>query len=148
MANPKVRPHLQDYPRDAGKEVSEACEAERWLHDVPNELTTPMARISSSDFFIYEPAMLRDRKCCIPVRWFTKKSDNQLYAQCWEMQETVLDGGPPRWRVVERTNLVVCASQFLKNLPELQKDAASYRLPDPTDIIGEFIVALVYKTNY
>jgi len=137
MANPKVRPFLRDYPRDAGPQVSEACEAERWLHDVPDDLTTPMARIGSSDFYIHEPAMLRNAQCVIPVRWFNKKDDNnRLYAHCWEMSTLTTDQGSG-WRVTKSKDLVVCATELLKNFPELCRDSGElYSLPDPTSILG------------
>ncbi|KAJ7498183.1 hypothetical protein B0H11DRAFT_2383263 [Mycena galericulata] len=67
MCNPKVRPHLDFYPEDSGK---------RWLEEIPGNQTTPMARIGTTDYFIYEPAMLTD-------------------GTCWE-----------RWRVVERESEV------------------------------------------
>ncbi|PPQ76947.1 LOW QUALITY PROTEIN: hypothetical protein CVT26_007944, partial [Gymnopilus dilepis] len=57
FANPKVRPHLSVYPEDSGLELSEARQGSRWLHEVPNGQTTPMALIGNQDYFIYEPAM-------------------------------------------------------------------------------------------
>ncbi|KAF9808715.1 hypothetical protein IEO21_07777 [Rhodonia placenta] len=59
MANPRVRPHLHFYPEDRGERpLAEARQAARWLHEMPNELLTPMARVRNQDYYIYEPAML------------------------------------------------------------------------------------------
>ncbi|EED83857.1 predicted protein [Postia placenta Mad-698-R] len=59
MANPRVRPHLHFYPEDHGERpLAEARQAARWLHEMPNELLTPMARVRNQDYYIYEPAML------------------------------------------------------------------------------------------
>ncbi|KAJ8521961.1 hypothetical protein ONZ45_g1372 [Pleurotus djamor] len=55
MANPQVRPHLSFYPEDSGKRLSEARQASRWLHDAPDDQLTPMIRLGSQDYFIYEP---------------------------------------------------------------------------------------------
>ncbi|KAE9383713.1 hypothetical protein BT96DRAFT_772206, partial [Gymnopus androsaceus JB14] len=60
MANPEVRPKLHFYPEDSGEHLSEARQAERWLHEAPDDLLTPMARIRDQDYYIYEPAMLSD----------------------------------------------------------------------------------------
>ncbi|KAK6977422.1 hypothetical protein R3P38DRAFT_3334959 [Favolaschia claudopus] len=37
MANPRVRPHLHFYPEDSGTKLSEARQAQRWLHELPDE---------------------------------------------------------------------------------------------------------------
>ncbi|KAK7007081.1 hypothetical protein R3P38DRAFT_3325555 [Favolaschia claudopus] len=75
MANPRVRPHLHFYPEDSGEKLSEARQGERWLHEIPDEQTTPMVRISTHDYYIYEPAMLDSAagEFCI------------FFAKCWRM---------------------------------------------------------------
>lgn len=42
MANPHVHPHLALYPKDAGLELEHAHQAEKWLHELPDDETTPM----------------------------------------------------------------------------------------------------------
>ncbi|KAJ7923558.1 hypothetical protein B0H13DRAFT_1707124 [Mycena leptocephala] len=132
MANPNVRPHLSFYPEDSGPKLSEARQGERWLKELPDTQTTPMVRIADKDFFIHEPAMLRDGTCCIPTRWFTK--DDQFFANCWAM-ESVTKDEDSGWRVrVKSEPYVVPGSEFLKNFPEFRSDASYYGVPDPANI--------------
>ncbi|KAL6306470.1 hypothetical protein BKA93DRAFT_840752 [Sparassis latifolia] len=137
MANPKVRPHLHFYPEDRGNApLSEGRQAERWLHKIPDEQLTPMARIRDKDYFIHEPAMLTNGLTCMPVRWFTRVKDKQhvLYAKCWEMQTIATENGSG-WRVVQREDFLVPETMFMKNFPELRGDAQRlYGLPDPACI--------------
>lgn len=136
MANPKVRPHLHFYPEDAGVKLSEARQGSRWLHELLPEQTTPMVRIGQQDYYIHEPAMLRDGTCCMPIRWFQR--GNAMYAKCWELDPITTDNGSS-WRVIKRENYEVPLHQFLKTFPELREDAVSiYSIPDPTQITGLF----------
>lgn len=136
MANPKVRPHLSFYPEDSGPRLSEARQGRRWLHELPNDQMSQMARIDNQDYFIYEPAMLRDGTCCIPIRWFVR--NQKLYAQCWQMA-TVNNEACSGWRVVQSSGYEVPENAFMKNFVLLKSDAAScYGLPAPTDILGLF----------
>ncbi|KAK7006456.1 hypothetical protein R3P38DRAFT_3038299 [Favolaschia claudopus] len=134
MANPKVRPHLSFYPEDSGPKLSEARQADRWLKELPDNQTTPMVRIAERDYFIHEPAMLRNGECCVPTRWFTKSG--QLFGKCWQLQPIVTDAGTG-WRVfIASEPLVVAATEFLKNFPELRADVESgfYHKPNPANI--------------
>lgn len=74
MSNPEVRPKLHFYPKDSGEHLSEARQADCWLHGASDTLLTPMARIQDQDYYIYEPAMLSDGTWCIPYCWFTRGS--------------------------------------------------------------------------
>ncbi|KAF8173028.1 hypothetical protein K438DRAFT_1940336 [Mycena galopus ATCC 62051] len=140
MSNPKLRPHLSFYPEDSGPKLSEARQGQCWLNEIPDDQTTPMLRIGADNYFIHEPAMLRDGKFCMPTRWFTK--DGQYYANCWEMSSVASDKGSG-WRVLLKAQpLVVPASEFLKKFPAFQRDAAHYNIPDPTCIIDVFDEAL------
>ncbi|KAJ3859265.1 hypothetical protein EV359DRAFT_75674 [Lentinula novae-zelandiae] len=60
MHNPSVRPHLRFLPEDAGNELSEAYQAQRWLTEQDPKLLTPVHRITGRDFYTLEPALLRD----------------------------------------------------------------------------------------
>ncbi|KAF9554000.1 hypothetical protein CPC08DRAFT_697168 [Agrocybe pediades] len=71
MCNPKVRTHLHFYPQDAGEHLSEARHGARWLSELKPEETTPMIRLSGTDYYIFEPTMLRSGAVCMPFRWFT-----------------------------------------------------------------------------
>lgn len=139
MANPKVRPHLSFYPEDAGAKRSEARQSDRWLHEVANNELTPMARMGTTgsyqDFYIHEPAMLRDGTICMPVRWFTVGL--VLFAKCWRMETVSTDWGEG-WRISECDDYTVPLTEFLKTFPELGEDAeALYGVPHPSKIIGE-----------
>lgn len=136
MANPKVRPNLSFFPEDTGETVSEARQARHWLHDAPAEKIAPMARRGAQDFYIHEPAMLNNGKCCIPVRWFER--DKMLFARCWDMHHLSTDYGQG-WRVVQSENYVVPLADFLKTFTELGRDAASYGIAHPSRIFGTFI---------
>ncbi|KAF9494386.1 hypothetical protein BDN71DRAFT_1563932 [Pleurotus eryngii] len=125
MANPRVRPHLAFYPEDAGQRLSEARQAARWLHEAPGDQLTPMARIGSKDFYVYEPAMLTDGSICMPSRWFLR--GGTLFAKCWSLLPIDLEHGGS-WRVVMRNDFEVSERQFLKNFPDLESDRHHYGL--------------------
>lgn len=144
MANPKVRPHLSFYPEEKKKNVTDARQMHRWLHEAPDDQLTPMARLGrsdgSQDYYIHEPAMLRNGTCCIPVRWF--KIGTSLYAKCWRMEAIATDVGQG-WRVVKCEDFVVPATDFLKTFPELGEDAVTYGLPHPSTIFGQSSIRIL-----
>lgn len=143
MANPKVRPHLSFYPEDSGPKLSEARQGQRWLKELPDTQTTPMLRIGKQDYFIHEPAMLSDGTCCIPTRWFLK--NGEYFANCWQLDPVVSDEHSG-WRVIIRTEAyVVPAADFLKNLPEFERDADHHGVPNPTSIIGQVFFSSVQQ---
>ncbi|KAF8192221.1 hypothetical protein K438DRAFT_1762221 [Mycena galopus ATCC 62051] len=142
MSNSKVRPHLHFYPEDSGPKLSEARQGERWLHELPDKQTTPMARISGKDYYIHEPAILDDGQYVIPTRWFTK--DSQMFAKCWEMQVVTREHSSG-WRVLESQNYIVPAAKFLSNFINFQTDAARYGVPHPSHIVD--VVDLTTMTS-
>jgi hypothetical protein len=136
MSNPHVRGDLHFYPEDSGEHLSEAWQAQRWLHQLDADLTTPMVRIHGNDYFIHEPAMKYSGEVVMINRWFTR--DNKLFARTspmrkhgvgWTVDSSVLAEG-------EAT-----ASDLLLNLPALIEGHERYQLPDPRQIIG-MVVAL------
>ncbi|PPR03825.1 hypothetical protein CVT24_008144 [Panaeolus cyanescens] len=54
ITNPLVRPHLHFLPEDAGPRLSEARQADRWLHEPP----------PPKDFYIYEPSLITGNVLC------------------------------------------------------------------------------------
>ncbi|KAI0701551.1 hypothetical protein C8T65DRAFT_531931, partial [Cerioporus squamosus] len=68
--NPCIRPHLHFYPEDSGSMLKECWQASRWLHQLSPEIATPMVRVSSQHYFVYEPAKLVDGRTVVPFRWF------------------------------------------------------------------------------
>lgn len=149
MANPKVRPHLEFYPEDSGAHLTEARQARRWLHEMDNEQLTPMARLTADgrqDYYIHEPAMLRNGTCCIPVRWF--KKDNQLFAKCWKM-DIVSSDTEQGWRIVKSDDFTVPHTQFLKTFPQFCDDASQYGLPHPSRILCKlFLFVLASMSSF
>ncbi|KAF8180489.1 hypothetical protein K438DRAFT_1908238 [Mycena galopus ATCC 62051] len=138
MANPKVRPHLSFYPEDSGPKLSEARQGDRWLKEIPDSQTTPMLRIAGQDYFIHEPAMLRNGDCCIPTRWFTK--NGEFFAKCWALQAVCKDE-LSGWRAIIKSEAyIVPASEFLKNFPDFRSDVESnfYNTPHPTNIFDVY----------
>ncbi|KAJ3845580.1 hypothetical protein EV368DRAFT_90530 [Lentinula lateritia] len=84
MSNQSVRPHLRFLPEDSGKRLSQACQAQRWLNELDPDLLTPAHRVNGQDHFTFEPAVLKDRRVCMPTRWFTRKG--QVHAKAWPMR--------------------------------------------------------------
>ncbi len=137
MANPEVRQLLEFYPEDAGEHLSEARQASRWLNEAPDDQLTPMFRTRrGDDYFIHEPAMLRDGTVCMPYRWFRR--GRKHYARCWRMQ-TCVGEHHSAWRVVKVTGYEVSEDDLLKNFHELCIDAERvYNLPHPSAIAGKY----------
>jgi hypothetical protein len=133
MSNPYVREHLELYPEDAGPRLESACQGSRWLHDMDPGLLTPMHRISGTDFYIYEPAMLVDGRFCIPTRWFRRKG--YMYARAWELTVvnfTDYKGELHRWwEVHEERHIDVPERLFLKNFVSLQEQHIRFGVPHP-----------------
>lgn len=140
MANPRVRPHLSFYPEDIqGRGLSETRQSDKWLREMPDNELTPMVRLGKKDYYIHEPAMLRDGVPCMPVRWFTRAHGHEqvLYAKCWGM--AVVDSDVGRgWCAVQRDDLEYPVSDFLKNFEDFRRDAPEYGLPDPSHIARQF----------
>ena len=136
MANPNVRPKMTFYPEDAGDNLDEAHQGSRWLHEMDDDQLTPMIRLGTADYYIHEPAMLRDGSFCMPVRWFTRKG--QMLAKAWELDVISLPDGDV-WRVTKCANYEIPAGELLKNFVELGKDAGVvYSVPHPSRIAGMF----------
>ncbi|KAM5539994.1 hypothetical protein V8D89_006326 [Ganoderma adspersum] len=133
MANPRVHPYLHFYPEDtSGKYLAEAWQAKRWLEEVADEVLTPMLRLGSQDFYIHEPALLRDGRICMPVRWFNcvQTGKRVWYAKCWAMEPVARKNGSG-WRVI-KLPFEIATNELLKMFPELCVDANLYVFPYPT----------------
>ncbi|KAF8197056.1 hypothetical protein BJ912DRAFT_923160 [Pholiota molesta] len=135
MSNPKVAPNLYFYPEDAGKRVSEARHAARWLHELPSEETTPMIRVAQCDYFIFEPTLLTNGSFCFPFRWFTR--NGQYFAKAWKLEARAATRDEvPGWVVSQENVIEVCENQLLKNFVDLARDFRAYNVPDPSVIHG------------
>ncbi|KAK0501923.1 hypothetical protein EDD18DRAFT_1346490 [Armillaria luteobubalina] len=116
MANPQVCPHLHFYPEDSGKRLAEVWQGSWWLHELPNELLTPMLHINNSDYYIHKPAMLHDHSLCVPFQWFVR--GGKYYGHCWKLQAMSREGSVV-WHVIKTDGVEVSQDKFLKNAPEL-----------------------------
>ncbi|KAF8164203.1 hypothetical protein BJ912DRAFT_1150335 [Pholiota molesta] len=135
MANPQVAPKLYFYPEDSGKRVSEARQANRWLHELPSDETTPMIRVKKTDYYIFEPTMLNDGSLCIPHRWFTR--EGRFFAKAWQLEaHPATKDNVAGWIVYQDNTLEICETQLLKNFPDLARDFRAYNIPDPSVIHG------------
>ncbi|TEB29593.1 hypothetical protein FA13DRAFT_1572502, partial [Coprinellus micaceus] len=56
FSNLNIWPHFSFLPEDSSPTLSEACQAKRWLSEIPPELTTPWQSHNGKDYFIFEPA--------------------------------------------------------------------------------------------
>lgn len=141
MANPLVRPHLHFYPEDSGKGLHQAWQGKRWRHDKDPTYLTPMIRLafglSHQDFYIHEPALLRNGKACIPYRWFIR--GGRYYGLAYELEPRVTDQGVG-WMVRQDRQMEVSQDALVESLPYFEHSAAASQggLPPPHNILGEF----------
>ncbi|KAJ7475261.1 hypothetical protein B0H11DRAFT_1728235, partial [Mycena galericulata] len=125
-------------------EMSNPKQGKRWLEEMLAQQTTPMARIGTADYFIYEPAMLTDGTCCMPFRWFLR--GKILFAKCWSM-ESVTTEHAESWRVVQRES-EVSQDKFLKNLTDLKTDFHRHDVMDLANgIISEWTLTNPVEGN-
>ncbi|KAI5829031.1 hypothetical protein K523DRAFT_373222 [Schizophyllum commune Tattone D] len=125
MANPHVRRHLRFLPEDSGTKISEAWQADRWLHELDPKLATPMIRIGRQDYYTFEPLLLASdyqraspsERAYMPVRWFTR--GQKTLAQAWRLLPSTSESGERGWVV-----------------DELVQGHTSHAMPDPRNIFG------------
>lgn len=135
MANPQVRPHLAFFPQDNGQGARDhANQSDRWLYEVEDSQLTPMVRVGEQDFYIHEPAFLRDGRVVIPTRWFMDEH-KQLQAQVWTMS-TICRDNWSGWVVHAYGDQVVPANSFLISMPQWQHRISTQALPPPQNIAG------------
>ncbi|KAJ7764528.1 hypothetical protein DFH07DRAFT_376904 [Mycena maculata] len=133
MANPSVREKLHFYPEDSDPSLSQAWQAGRWREELDSDLTTPMIRIKTQDFFIHEPTVLRDGTVCMPTRWFER--GNQQWAQVWKMRE-YNHHGTAGWLVDSQKTYEIKSSDLLLSFPDFIRTHAHRKLSDPRIIHG------------
>ncbi|KZT24421.1 hypothetical protein NEOLEDRAFT_1156913 [Neolentinus lepideus HHB14362 ss-1] len=129
LANPLVRQHLRFLPEDSRARLSEAWQAKRWLEELDPELLTQMICVNTQDFFVYEPALLKDRRVCMPVCWFTR--GGSTFAWAYSMSATLRG-----WIVHEQLVCEIHSDQLLLSFPQLTHSHSYHALPDPRVICG------------
>jgi len=133
MANPQVRPHLRFYPEDSGRTVNEYYQAAHWRVEVAPSQLTPMAVIDGQHYYIYEPCLLRDRRACVPIRWFTRKE--QLFAMAWVLRVVTLQHRD-HWVAEEYNAIEVSQSDLLLPLVAWNSTPITIGMPEPTQLVG------------
>ncbi|KAI5889905.1 uncharacterized protein SCHCODRAFT_02582188 [Schizophyllum commune H4-8] len=133
MANPRVRRHLHFLPEKTSGSISEAWQAARWLDELDPAFLTQCIRKKddkTQDFFVFEPALLKNRLAFMPTRWFIE--GKSTYAKGWYMS---LDPQRRGWIVEEHTPVVVCEDDLDLSLPLFHERHAIYQVPSPQSII-------------
>ncbi|KAF8803001.1 hypothetical protein BYT27DRAFT_7110917 [Phlegmacium glaucopus] len=141
VRNPRVHCNLHVYPEDAGPVLREAHQGSRWLDEMPSDQTTPMIRRPNGDYYIYEPALLTNGQCCIPIRWFVRKDQAQdvFYAKVWSLEHIQgNDTTPDGWRVRCDLEYEICERDLVQNFPMLSQHHSRYSLPHPSRLLGGF----------
>ncbi|KAI5825258.1 hypothetical protein K523DRAFT_251457 [Schizophyllum commune Tattone D] len=137
MANPRVRRHLHFLPEKTSGSISEAWQAARWLDELDPAFLTQCIRKKddkTQDFFVFEPALLKNRLAFMPTRWFIE--GKSTYAKGWYMS---LDPQRRGWIVEEHTPVVVCEDDLDLSLPLFHERHTIYQVPSPQSIIGSSI---------
>ncbi|KAI0737866.1 hypothetical protein BC629DRAFT_1687266 [Irpex lacteus] len=101
-SNPTIREHLHFYPEATEHCLNEARQGNKWLNEADPTLLTPMYTVDKTDFYIFEPALLKNHILCIPHRFFTQNGTilgNQLSAWVYPL--------PNPWRVKARGHKVL-----------------------------------------
>jgi hypothetical protein len=132
---PRVRHHISHLPEDSGTKLSEACQAQHWLHNMDPGLLTPMVCIHGQDFYTFEPVMLRNRHICIPNRWFTQ--GQEIYAQVRPMDQIHSSNS---WIVCEDEETEVNINHLQLSFTNLVESYARYGLADPWNITGQYTI--------
>ena len=117
--------------------MANSYEAQHWLEGMDNELLTPVIARGTQRYFIFEPAILEDHTCCIPVRWYMRSGE--LYAKAWKVRRGRLLGSEG-WIALEHDCLRFPVSQLAVSFPYIQHSFHHRNIPDPTIILGEIIV--------
>ena len=133
MCNLKVWPFIHFYPEDTGLNLAEACQGSHWLEELQPEETTPMVRICSNDYYIYEPTMLNNLSFCIPTWWFAQ--NGTFFAHTWILELRSL-GDDSGWVVCKDCEVEVSQDQLMKTFRQLGEDHEWYQVPHPSVILG------------
>ncbi|KAL1677158.1 hypothetical protein EV122DRAFT_214798 [Schizophyllum commune] len=136
VANPRVRQHLHFLPEKVHGRVSEAWQASRWLDELDPDFLTQNIRKRddpTQEFFIYEPALLRNGSVVMPVRWYIE--NKTIYAKGWNMSPDPLKRG---WIVEEYSETVFSEHDLHLSLPLFAERHGIYQMPSPRVIVGEY----------
>ncbi|KAJ7020784.1 hypothetical protein C8F04DRAFT_1213983 [Mycena alexandri] len=134
MANPTTRQNLHFLPEDSRPSLSQAWQASRWLDELEADLTTPMVRVNTQDFYINEPTILSNGTVCMPIRWF--KRGDKIFARAWKMRQTSAVDPNEGWIVEADHEFEVKQSDLLVSFPLFSQTYLDRKASDPTVIYG------------
>lgn len=141
MANPQVRPYLHFFPEDGGDFMSEARHGRKWLRDVDPDLLTPMVRVDGVDYYVFEPALLKNHHAFMPERIITKRGNDGSsvgpFLQGWEMTLVETQRGHRGWRIDLDKRIDVGTRDLLWNFEQFLEMHRDQELPSPTRIWGK-----------
>jgi hypothetical protein len=141
FANPLVRGRLQLYPEDSGKKLHQGNQARKWLHTMDPDLLSPMHRIGTADYYIYEAARLKDGTMCMPIRWYQKSG--RMWCRAWRMVVSAYNG-TSGWIIEQGDELTFSDDTLSMCGKDLFNGAYLGRNVPPTSLIlGMFLFIII-----
>jgi hypothetical protein len=121
----------------------EAWQGHQFLHRIPHDIRGPMVRIGHRDFYLYEPATLRNNCLCMPTRWFTQKNaadpaQQTLFANVCRL-EIVSADNIHGYIVHEYNNWEIPIIDLCLSFYEFVETSHVMGQPDPRSILGGFL---------
>ncbi|KAF7768433.1 hypothetical protein Agabi119p4_7676 [Agaricus bisporus var. burnettii] len=86
-SNPITSPQIRMYPvipRDGV--ISEIWHASKWRQELDRHLLSPMYAEGNTHYYIDEPALLKDGRMVVPVRWLENKADGKIMFEAWAVE--------------------------------------------------------------
>ncbi|KAJ7780683.1 hypothetical protein DFH07DRAFT_910197 [Mycena maculata] len=145
MANPTTRKNLHFFPEDTKPSLSQAWQASRWLDELEPDLTTPMTRVGTQDFYIHEPTLLSNGTACMPIRWF--KRGGKTLARAWKMHEVSGTDPASGWVIEGDKEIEVQESELLISFPTFVSTYSSRKKADPRIIQGIYFHHSLISTH-
>ena len=139
LANPQVRPHLKFYPQDGKGYMKDVRHGKKWLVDMDPELLTPMARLGTDDYYIFEPALLMDGSVVMPTRWFSARLspvDEEIFGKGWKMVQVNSQSGVRGWRICSHDEVTFNLDMLLWNYERFKNLSHTRGIPPPDHIWG------------
>ena len=136
MANPKVRPYLTFYPEDAGETLKNTYQADKWLREMEPELLTPMVEYHNETLYVFEPCILSNKSVVMPVRWFKRHGSTFAIVYLLYPDSAIQPSG---WVVYEFEEYEISVSDIAVSFPFFCGTFQHRSLPDPRNIIGDFL---------
>jgi len=146
MANPLVRKYMHFFGEDAGCELKEAWQANRWNHEADANVSGPMVRHDGKDYFVNEPALANwgregEYRPVLPIRFFRRAGKD--WAKIHHLRVH-----PTKYSLIIDAREGTCdelpLSAFWASYTEFKSDHSYLGWPDPSSIEGMLRVHLNY----